>query len=740
MNPVAQRRPAGLLVLAGAALALVAIGGAIESADLFPRLRFALHRNISQLPSTQAVGPKEIVRGLPLLSIYLQPEDLRTLLDNKLEHGRKWERPGTISYFDDGQLRFGGEAGVRVHGGGSRITSPRQGFRLFFRRRSGTTQFGPGILFGPDSDPLKRLVVHNDVRRDPSGLRWHLANPLAYDLARRIGCITPGTSPARFFLNGEDQGLYVLTEHFDDEYFATHMPGRRITMEIDDMEVLRDRLDRARPLTMEAVASLMDLENVTSWFLAVVFAATRDAYQGPGQFLDEGRERGGWFWVTWDMDESFRTWDLDSFRYLLERVGERPRGRRPSEPRPFALTTLIAEDARFREYLAARIDTMLNHQLTRELVEERRAHYVDVAAQFGAPDTSYVDRQKEFFEKRPAFVRAIAEQWLNTPPGVAVSVQRPGGGRFIVDGFEKDSRYDGTYFPGRELVARVPDDEARWYVNGALVSEGQELRLKADRPLAITVLTGREDVAPVRRPLPAAAEEPPPLQKPIQWRSIAAGTFTAGCTEGDRLCENNESPQQSVTLRTAFELMAAEVTVTQYQAFAAASSRMMPRQPLWSGPDHPVVNVTWDEAAAFCRAAGGRLPTEIEWEFAARGGRSQFRYTTGEALVPEAVNGLGLNAGDRWGTTLPIGSFPPGPFGLFDMMGNVWEWTASWYREGAEWAQPRPADPAPDSGEYLRTVRGGSWDSSPRNLRVSRRVGLSARGRPNLYVGFRCAR
>ena len=740
MNPPADRRPAGLLVLAGVALALVALGVAIESAGLFPRLRFAIHRNIAELPSTQGVDAREIVRGLPLLSIYLQPDDLKTLLDNKLEHGRQWERPASISYFDDGRLRFAAEVGVRVHGGGSRITSARQGFRLFFRRQYGTAQFAPGILFGPDSDPLKRLVVHNDVRRDPSGMSWHLANPLAYDLARRIGGITPETRPVRFFLNGEDQGLYVLTEHFDDEYFATHMPGRRITMEIEDMETLRENLDRQHPLTMEAVASLLDLENVTTWFLSVVFAATRDAYQGPGQFLDEGRDRAGWFWVTWDMDESFRDWDLDSFQYLLERVGERPRGRRASEPRPLVLTTLIAEDARFREYLAARIDTMLNHQLTREFVEERRAHYAEVAAQFGVPNTAYLARQKEFLERRPVFVRAIAEQWLNTPPGVPVSIQRAGGGRFLVDGFEKDSRYDGTYFPGRELVARVPEDGARWYVNSEPVSDGRELRVRADRPLAIAVLTSSEDAVPVLRELPAPREGTPPAHEAMQWRSVPPGSFTAGCTEGDRLCEGNELPQQPVTMPTAFELMATEVTVAQYQAFAARSRTAMPRQPHWSGPDHPVVNVTLDEAAAFCRAAGGRLPTELEWEFAARGARTGTRYSTGEGLVAEAVNGLGLNAGDRWGMTGPVASFPPGPLGLFDMAGSVWEWTATWYREGEGWAQPSAVDPPPDSPDYLRTVRGGSWDSSARNLRVSRRLGLSPRGRHNLYVGFRCAR
>ena len=505
------------------------------------------------------------------------------------------------------------------------------------------------------------------------------------------------------------------------------MPGRRITMDFDDMETLRDNLERLPRLTMDGVSTFMDLDNVTSWFLAVIFAATRDAYQGPGQFLDEGRERGGWFWVSWDMDESFRTWDLDSFQYLLERFGERARGRRASEPRSFVLTTLISEDARFRAYLADRIDAMLNHQLTREFVEERRAHYADIAARFGLADTQYLGRQKAFLEKRPAFVRAIAEQWLNTRPSVPVSIRRVGGAGLIVDGFQKGDAFDGMYFPGREVVARTRDAAVQWYVNGSLASDGRELRVRADRPLAIVATTGRVEVpAEPSRAGGLAKPEPAPASAPIQWRAIPPGSFTAGCTPGDSMCDDQERPPQRASV-SAFELMPAEVTVNQYRALAESAGREVPRQPHWSGPDHPVVNLTWDEASWFCDAAGGRLPTELEWEYAARGGRSDVAFTTGMQFTAEAVNGRGVTGADRWGATSPVRSFPPGPFGLYDMAGNVWEWTSTEFREGG-------------SDEALRTIRGGSWDSSQRNLRVSSRVGLSAHGRHNLYVGIRCAR
>jgi hypothetical protein len=348
VNPPPARSRLWLLAACAAALAIG--GAAVERADLFPLLRFAVQRGSKELASSRAVDMREIVRGTPLLSMYMPPADLQDLLAHKMEHGRAWEREADISYFDKGVLRFAGQVGVRIHGGGSRVTSVKQGFRLFFRRQYGATKLPAGVPFDVPVDPLRRLVVHNDVRRDADGSEWHLVNPLAYDYARRIGGITPETRPVTFLLNGEKQGLYVLTEHFDDEYFEAHRPGHRVTMKIEDMERLRDRVDATRPMTLDALRAMIDMDNLTTWFLSVAFCATRDAYQGPGQFLDESLDRGGWFWVTWDLDQSFRDWDLDSFQYLLERVGERPRGRRESEPRGVILTTLIAEDAAFRAY------------------------------------------------------------------------------------------------------------------------------------------------------------------------------------------------------------------------------------------------------------------------------------------------------------------------------------------------------------------------------------------------------
>src|SRR5688572_22052300 len=209
--PSPRRVPSWLLVVATAAICVA--GLKLESADLFPDWRFAVQWSPQALPSSRALPPGEIARGLPVLSLTLDEADLRDpetgLLTNVMEHGSEWERKGSVSYFDEGKLLFASGVGVRIHGGGSRRVSPRQGFRLYFRRKYGRRELPPGLLFGPAAQPIRRLIVHNDVRRDQNG-PWSFVNPLAYDFARAIGAIAPETKPVRFYLNGEYYGPFVF--------------------------------------------------------------------------------------------------------------------------------------------------------------------------------------------------------------------------------------------------------------------------------------------------------------------------------------------------------------------------------------------------------------------------------------------------------------------------------------------------------------------------------------------------
>ncbi len=134
-------------------------------------------------------------------------------------------------------------------------------------------------------------------------------------------------------------------------------------------------------------------------------------------------------------------------------------------------------------------------------------------------------------------------------------------------------------------------------------------------------------------------------------------------------------------------------------------------------PDHPVVHVSWDDAMAFCHWEGSRLPTEAEWEYAARGGLHAKRYPWGDELEPDGTPRLNIFRGrfpventatDGYSTTAPVDAFEPNGFGLFNMTGNVWEWCLDWFDPRAYPRSPRRNPAGPPHGSE-KVTRGGSY-------------------------------
>jgi formylglycine-generating enzyme required for sulfatase activity len=223
--------------------------------------------------------------------------------------------------------------------------------------------------------------------------------------------------------------------------------------------------------------------------------------------------------------------------------------------------------------------------------------------------------------------------------------------------------------------------------------------------------------------------------------SIAGGTFRMGDISGRGFPD--EKPVHQVTV-APFKLSRHEVTFEQYDAYAAATGKPRPSSQNLPRGTTPVMNVNWNEASemiAWLNETTGlkyRLPSEAEWEYAARAGSSS-EYPWGAAYDIAKANGNGKDGVDQWAFTSPVGSFPPNAWGLYDMVGNVWEWVQDCYVQDYDGA---PTDgSARRSGLFDCTpvIRGGSWANNPMNLRVADRSWHDATYR-YYFLGFRLAR
>ena len=154
---------------------------------------------------------------------------------------------------------------------------------------------------------------------------------------------------------------------------------------------------------------------------------------------------------------------------------------------------------------------------------------------------------------------------------------------------------------------------------------------------------------------------------------IPPGEFWMGAIPGDSVAQDDEKPRHRVRITKGFWMSETPVNVAAYQLFVARHSpQQMPPAPDfnsdWSKPDHPIVQVTWDKASAYCESEGGRLPTEAEWEYAAHGGKDGLKYPWGNEITPENAN----YAGSRWKGTSPVKAYPRNNWGLYDMAGSGW--------------------------------------------------------------------
>jgi formylglycine-generating enzyme required for sulfatase activity len=222
----------------------------------------------------------------------------------------------------------------------------------------------------------------------------------------------------------------------------------------------------------------------------------------------------------------------------------------------------------------------------------------------------------------------------------------------------------------------------------------------------------------------------------MEMALVPAGTFPLGAVPDDGRALADEKPRHPVTLTKAYYVDVSEVTVGMWRAYVAAKAAPMPTLQDDATDAHPMHNVAWDDARAYLAWAGASLPTEAQWERAARGGRDDAVFPWGAADDVKQRNGA-LDS-DGFAGLAPVKSFPANDYGLYDVVGNVEEWCADVYGEGTYTAEPATDPTGPATGT-THVVRGGCAQSLRPALRVSSR-GLGGPDIDPINVGLRGVR
>lgn len=437
-------------------------------------------------------------RGLPLISIAVSEEDLhdpgRGILFNWRE---RWERPAHVSYFEGGEHLFETDCGLRLHGGSSRAPVMKDGrdrgwhsYRVYLREGYGAAAFPSGMIFGPETEPLSRLIVRG---RSPYSCA------MAFDVARRVGLDAPAMRPALFLLNGELQGFFSLAEHVSRRQWSVRLGHEELdfyrirgTNEDSDQRAyaaLHRWVARMEPgkITWKRLSRKIDMGQLSRNLFVVGWTGVHDWVQGAA-YLDRSRELPRWRWVHWDMDNSFEL-HPDLAREGFEQVPfVELLLHRPTSLRGRIFAGLLRDDPHFRKRFAALSMEMMNHRLTPAFLDARRRHYARIFGSKTHPGRE-VRRSSSFLRHRNRQVEADLAEHFGFAEAVTCRVRAHGEQGLVVDGYPVADSYAGRYFPGQMLRVRAAggDAERSFVVNGELV-RARELELRVEGRTRVVLL------------------------------------------------------------------------------------------------------------------------------------------------------------------------------------------------------------------------------------------------------------
>ncbi|MGH7165600.1 MAG: formylglycine-generating enzyme family protein [Nitrospiraceae bacterium] len=314
----------------------------------------------------------------------------------------------------------------------------------------------------------------------------------------------------------------------------------------------------------------------------------------------------------------------------------------------------------------------------------------------------------------------------------------------------QQAQYHNGLIEIREAMKEQPNDEVLLRLKGICETE-------LSRPEAKETIVRWLKVAPDSHPerakmLALLAKTQAPTETPSEWVLVQSGEYEMGAEGGP--AGPDEGPKHRVFLDD-FYLGKYEVSNRQYHTFVMAAGHRVPenccdpKYNIWRGDtmldgvaDIPVVNVNWDDAAAYCKWVGGRLPTEAEWEKAARGSDGR-TYPWGNEPVTGNRANYSFDLVALWdgiATLAKVNQYEFGrsPFGAYEMAGNVWEWVQDWYDESYYKNSP-PKNPKGPSEGKERVIRGGSWRETANMVRSANRS-KHLPGERRVYIGIRCAK
>ncbi len=321
------------------------------------------------------------------------------------------------------------------------------------------------------------------------------------------------------------------------------------------------------------------------------------------------------------------------------------------------------------------------------------------------------------FQALPSHAKPIT-QWADQDEGflsVATGLRR------IVEDFQKKNRSESKLRPADEASSLI---EAKHTATIEMPS-GNRTRLIAIGITAVFAIIGgiwlkNKSVKPAVTPLMTHVNS---VDKTLYVR-IPAGNYVRGCTPEQTACGADARPALQVEISSPFWIAQTPVTTQNYQTYLRATSfqtladSQSPRIPY-----DPVTQVSWHDASNYCQWAGGRLPFEAEWEYAARSGEN-------------GAEPVGWFLSDSGSGTHRVATVPPNRWSLYDTLGNVWEWCLDWYDPQYYSHSPSSSPLGPDTGSR-RIIRGGSWRDDAGGIFTYTRNSLPPESRAD-NVGFRC--